>query len=440
MDPRAIRIYSSEDSPRLRYILSLIIGDFLGLSWELTTDRRRIKNRVVINYSNDEIPGSFRIIPHSLLFEKGVHNRDISVGKWHEIPVFFESAISADFPFDIFAASFYLVTRYEEYLDFAPDEHGRFRSSDSIAFRNDFLGLPVIDIWVGEMARLFVRKFRNIAIKRNEFNSLLTVDTDEPFAYTGKNFLESAGKTMNEILHHPGMFRRNSGYKEHKKKDPFDVFEYISESTQKFKSEVIFFFPVCNSSRFDRNPSWKNHLYRSLIASVSTRFKTGLHASYNWASHSGLNIEKRHLAELSGKDITANRFHYIRFTLPGSYRQLIENGITEDYSMGYSDEPGFRAGIARPYFFYDIEREQQTLLKVYPFQVMDETIFNKKRLSNDESIPLIQKFLNIVKSVGGTFISIWHNTTISDDQNGHLRRDVFEYVLKNQSVENALSD
>jgi hypothetical protein len=54
------------------------------------------------------------------------------------MPVFCQRQIG-DLPFDPLAATFYLVSRYEEYLPFIPDEHGRFPAKQSFAFSNGFL-------------------------------------------------------------------------------------------------------------------------------------------------------------------------------------------------------------------------------------------------------------------------------------------------------------
>lgn len=66
----SVRVFSSHDSPRLRYIAGIILGDILGLTWELISDKRRLGKHPVINYSNEKIAGSFRINPDPIIFEK----------------------------------------------------------------------------------------------------------------------------------------------------------------------------------------------------------------------------------------------------------------------------------------------------------------------------------------------------------------------------------
>src|SRR5512133_1901775 len=109
MNSGPVKIYSEEDSPRLRYIAAIILGDILGLSWEVITDKRRLGKHPVINYSGDKIAGSFKINPYSILFEKGISQREIPMSEWKGMPVFFQTSSDSYLPFDIFAASFFLV-------------------------------------------------------------------------------------------------------------------------------------------------------------------------------------------------------------------------------------------------------------------------------------------------------------------------------------------
>lgn len=426
-----VRIFTAEDSPRLRFIASLLLGEILGLPWMITSDRRKIRNRPVINYSNKKIDGTFHIVPEGLLSETCISPREIMVTQWKGLPVFFNSQPDSDFPFDIFAASFYLLSRYEEYGDDRIDEHGRYMASSSLAFRNGFLQVPVVDLWVMEFAKAFIRKFRNITIKRNEFRSLLTFDADQPFAFVGKNILESIGGIVGELRSNSLNIRRRYRTITHSEKDPYDVFDFLTRLAGEYKVETRFFFPVGAHSKRDKNPSWKNPDYRELIRDLSGKHAFGLHPSYEAAFNPSLfHSEKTHLCEIAGNNVICSRFHYLRFRLPESYRNIIKSGITEDYSMGYSDEPGFRSGIARPYFFYDLTEEKQTELRIYPFQIMDETLFQLKQLGNDAALQLINNIVSRVKSVGGMYISIWHNTSLLEDEAGIERRSVLGEMLK----------
>jgi len=434
MDMLSVKIYSHEDVPRLRYIAGILLGDILGLSWELVTDKRKFGKHPVINYSADKITGAYKIVPGSLLFEKGISSKEITISEWKSLPVFFQTAPDSDIPFDIFSASFYLLSRYEEYIENDTDEHGRYRASSSLAFKHGFLTKPVIDLWAKEFSKSLLKKFQTLTFRRNEFKSTVTIDTDQPFAYLGKGLLRSIGGLINDIRGKGGHASDRYRTVTKGEKDPFEVFDYISECIAKYKSDSMFFFPTGNHSKFDKNPSWKNEEYKALILNLSGKYKVGLHPSYYASGDKPLlSTEVMRLKTILGREITSARYHYIRLFTPDSYRSLCASGITEDYSMGYPEEPGFRAGIARPYFFYDVLEDKHTDLRVFPFQLMDATLYQYKKLSPEASKEIILKLISETRKAGGIFVSIWHNTSLQENDEWKSWREVFEFMLKSQS-------
>ncbi len=80
--------------------------------------------------------------------------------------------------------------------------------------------------------------------------------------------------------------------------------------------------------------------------------------------------------------------------------------------MGFPDEPGFRAGIARPFYFYDVPKDNPTRVRIVPFQVMDGTLFQYKNLDPASAHEVIARLIHETKQVGGLFVSLWHNTSL----------------------------
>lgn len=433
MELKPVKIFASQDSPRLRFIADLIMNEILGLSWEIITDKRRLGKFPVINYSDENVAGSFRISKVNLLFDKGISPQEIVVSDWNGMPVFFQSSEGSDIPFDIFAASFFLVSRYEEYLQFVPDEVGSFRSSDSLAFKHRFLGVPVVDLWVKELAKSLVKKFPALTFRRSEYNSLMTFDIDEAFAFLGKNLIGNIGGFIHDITSGSKNASHRLSCLTRREKDPYEVFEYMIESVNKAGTEAKFFFPVGDRSKHEKNPSWKNNDYRHLISRIANNFKIGLHPSLEASiSLPLINAELKRLNTISRQECRLSRFHFLKIIMPESYRNLIEAGINEDYSMGYSDEPGFRAGIARSFRFYDILEEKITDLRIFPFMVMEVTLSGNKKLKAKEAKEVICNMILQTKKAGGHFISIWHNTSLLNTTECSEWREIFEFTVNEQ--------
>ena len=433
MEVKPVKIFTTVNPPRLRYVADLILNEMLGLSWEIVTDRRKLGKFSVINYSEEKIPNSFRINPVPLLFETGVRSQEIVVDDLKGIPAFFSCSGDSDFPFDIFAATFYMVSRYEEYLKFKPDKYGRFSSSESLAFKHRFTGIPVVDLWARELAKSLVRKFQVLTFKRSEYKALVTFDIDEPFAYLGMNLIGNIGGFLHDFVSKSKNARNRMNCLTGGEKDPYDVFDYITDSISRNKTEARFFVPVGDPSDFDNNPSWKNKEYRNLINRIAGKFDIGIHPSFKAsADHTLIKTEVQRFKTILNKECLFSRFHYLRIAMPSSYRNLSEAGINEDYSMGFSDEPGFRAGIARPFRFYDVIGDRLTNLRIFPFQIMDAMLKENKNLKPVEAKESISSLIQQTKKAGGLFISIWHNTSLLDSAEDKEWREVFEFTLKEQ--------
>jgi hypothetical protein len=433
METGQVKIYSAEDSPRLRYIAGILLGDILGLHWEVITDKRKLGKHPFINYSDNVLPGSFKINPDRLLFEKGIIAKQIIISEWKGLPVFFQTKSDSDIPFDVFAASFFLVSRYEEYLEFKPDIYGRFPSSASLAAKNGFLGRPVIDLWARELAKVLLKRFPYLVFRRNEFKALLTFDIDQPFAYLGKNVFRSLCGLFYDKNTSPATVADRYRIIAKGERDPFDVFDYIIETIERNNTDTKFFIPVGDRSKFDKNPSWKNEEYRHLIHKIADKFQSGLHPSfYAGDNRSNIDNEATRLNTILGKKISFSRFHYLKLNMPASYNNILLASFSEDYSMGYPDEPGFRAGIARPYYFYNVSEDKRTDLKIVPFQVMDGTLYDYKKLDTISSKDIILRLINETKNIGGLFVSIWHNTSLIDNEERKGWREVFEFMIRNQ--------
>ena len=98
--------------------------------------------------------------------------------------------------------------------------------------------------------------------------------------------------------------------------------------------------------------------------------------------------------------------------------------------MGYPSQTGFRAGTCTPFHFYDLRKEAETPLVIYPFQVMDRTLKDYMKLRPAQAINKINEIIGEIRAVNGTFISIWHNDTFSDAGEWQGWLEVYENLLR----------
>ncbi len=425
-----IQIYTENVTPRLTYSLDLIFKTILNISYSITSDPDPLQP--LINYSDNRSVGGIFIQPEGLLFESDIRKQDIWVAHLDGLPLFFQQPPEAGFFIDIFSLAFYMVTRYEEYLPFTRDEHGRFAAESSLAYKHSFINKPIVDIWAMRFARTISILYPDIVYKKPAFKSLLTLDIDQPFAYRGKGIFRNLIGSIVDILKGRKASERLvciAG----RDKDPYDTYDYISETARKYKCKVKYFFTAGRMSKYDKNPSPSRPCYRRLIKKLSSENTIGLHPSYRSNNDKKLLLwEKSRLEKVAGFQIDEVRKHFLLLDFPQSYQDLIEIGIKADYTLGFIREAGFRAGIARPFKFYDLVNELATDLTLVPFQYTDGTFQQHKRLTPKDAKKAIRELIEETRAVGGLFVSVWHNTSLANSNDWKGWRDVFEYTLKEQ--------
>ena len=117
-------------------------------------------------------------------------------------------------------------------------------------------------------------------------------------------------------------------------------------------------------------------------------------------------------------------------TFPDTYRNLIAQGIEEDYTMVYPEKFGFRAGICSPYSWYDLLEEKKQKLTIVPTCVMDTTLNTYMKLSPQQANAEIKSLMAHVKKIKGTFVSLWHNESLSEWEHWKGWTEVYEELLK----------
>jgi hypothetical protein len=197
-----------------------------------------------------------------------------------------------------------------------------------------------------------------------------------------------------------------------KLKDPFDSFDEMDAIHEKHKLTPIYFFHVAaGNARYDKNILLSAPAMKELIKRHANKYTIGIHPSWQSGDDEKLlQSEIERLEKIVGKKITSSRYHYIRFNLPDGYRRLLKYGITDDYSMGYGDINGFRASVASPFYWYDLEKQETTSLLLHPFCYMEANSFFEQKLSPAEAFEEMLHYYRAVKSVNGTLSSLWHNT------------------------------
>ncbi|MEJ7627656.1 MAG: polysaccharide deacetylase family protein [Ferruginibacter sp.] len=423
-----ILVYTHTVSTRLQYVCEFIFKETLGIDFEITTSKEICKDftGLIINYSKEDLPGSFKVESTELLFEKDIRPQDIITFQAENYIAFFKLN-GSHFLFDIFAAVFYLLSRYEEYLPHEKDSYGRFAHQNSLAFKEGFLDQPLINMWLQDFSQILKAFFPPINYKQLTFKFLPTYDIDIAWSFKNKGVKRNVGGFLNN----PSFSRMKvlAGAE----KDPFDSYQYLHELHVQYKLKPLYFFLVAlETGRYDKNISPLHSEMKKLIKEHAAIYEVGLHPS--WKSNEDKKLLKEEikcLEKLSGeKRVTISRQHYIKFTLPYTFEHLINFDIQHDYSMGYGSINGFRASTTSSFYWYDIAKEQRTNLILHPFCFMDANSFYEQDYDAEEAFEELMHYYRACKKVNGQMITIFHNNFLGTDIKFKGWKEMYEKFLR----------
>lgn len=434
MISESILIYSSKTSSRSRYIFRVIFKSILGLEPHFTNEKYLFEHHKgpKISYGKRPIGKELFFYASNLLFEGGIKWQDLEFIKYEGLPAFYPSyRKDSALPFDVFAASFFLISRYEEYYPHIIDEHKRFCAHQSIAYKQQFLEEPIVNIWAKKLANLLKKKFPQVVFYEQQFKFIPTIDIDNAFAYREKGFVRVISGLLFDLFNlSSGRFKERLNVLLHRSKDPYDTYDYQIELIEKHDLHIIYFVLLGDYGPYDKNVPFQNKAFRSLIKFFDDYGDVGIHPSY--ASNKSDKLLKKEITRLQtilNREIRMSRQHYLKLTLPQTYQRLIENDITDDFTMGYAESPGFRAGICTPFFFYDLDLEVETSLKIHPFTIMDGTLKDYMKLRPEETYELYTRLIKKIKEVDGHFIVVWHNESFAENERWKGWRNVFEGII-----------
>lgn len=373
-----ILIHTPVVKPRIIYVFRHFFQYRLGQEVSFTSDVSAFVAHSGPKMSYGDVPlgNEFFIAANGLLAEQGVNSVDISVYQWEGMPAFFATSAKSQLPFDFFAASFYLMSRYEEYMPYVPDDLGRFKVEQSLAHNHNFLDLPLIDMWFERFVAAWTDFFELPPLTQQVSTTELVVEIPQLYAYKYKTLFRS----FFEGLYDFGRLRFAKTFDRlmvilRFRDDPLIG---LIEQMEAFRSTAVsfrFFALYAALGIHDKSLSVFSKKHQQELKSLSDYAPTAPLASFESTQKSQKLVQD--ITRFSGlihRPIKAIRQHKLVLRFPDTYRTYTSLGIKHDYSMQYPDVPGFRASTAHPFRFYDLGEEQQTPLTIHPICLSESHI------------------------------------------------------------------
>lgn len=427
-------IYTHKITPRIKYIFKLIFTGIYKIKINITDKIEEYEsyNEAKIIYSDKKHnTDDLFFLCSEILFQKGIHEPDIRVFNYKDIPVIFSTGSVSALPYDPFSAAFYFASRYEEYLPHIKDAHNRYKADQCLAYRNNFLHIPVVNHYAQHVLELVLQKYPELNYKKPKFKFTPTIDVDVAYAFKDRDIFRTiGGYGLSIIEQNLKKIKQRTNVLLGIEEDPYDTFDYLLRFFKERNLTPYFFFLYAEYAKYDKNISIYSENFKQLIKSLSDNAKIGIHPSYASNNDESL-LKKEHkkLSSVVNYEIKHSRQHFLKLTLPDTYRALIELDITDDFTMGYASRPGFRAGICTSYRFYDLDLEYETPLTIHPFTYMEGAFKDYLNLSINDTVKEIEKLTDAVKNVNGHLITLWHNESVSNQDRWTGWRKVFENTI-----------
>jgi len=410
MKSKRIFLNVSSEGPRLLYVVKEIFERRLNLDCVFSSNATRKHDDLVISYGGQD--GDLQIPACGLLNES---NQLLFDFQWTKDQLLSEITIlDGLLSIDVFGVVFWFLSRYEECQFSGPmDAYNRFPSSASKLTKLGILDFPVVDHLINSFSKILINK--GLEIEPLQSKVEFSFDIDNATAYKEKGVLRNLAGFGKDIF----SFRLNkifqracvlSGFS----KDPFDNFSEIKQISEYAHYKVNIFFWVGDYGKNDRGLNWQNLWFGNEIRDLAKFLEIGIHPSFNSFGHPGqITKEIERLETVTSAKVLKNRFHFLRFQLPDSYKVLEINKIEEDFSMGFSDVFGYRAGTGHSFFWYDLKSEKATNLKIHPFVMMDSLAYFKLKLNAEHFLNEVKKARDQAEKVGGKVHIIFHNEHFS---------------------------
>ena len=424
-------VYVQKITPRISYTFKHICKRILGLEVDFTS---KIESFIAhdgpkLSYGKQPLGKELYFQSVELLFEHGFNEVNIQVLPWGDTQCFFPVKHSSGaLPFDIFAATFYLLTRYEEYLPHVKDKFGRYTPTSSIGYVHGFLDEPVVDIWAHEFKKILKDKYVDITFQEKKFSVIPVVHVSQTFTYWQKGILRSIGGGGRDlwklkIAKFSDRIKVILGIK----KDPYDTFDFIIDLQKKYPKSCRFFFSLGDYTNYEKNINHSNPEHIKAIKHVSDYIDVGLKVSYDAISDiTTLKEEKMRIENIVNRQLQYSLCSFFKIKLPEAYRNFIELEIKEDFSMGYSKYSGFRAGTCTPFMFYDLDYEVQTPLVIYSFCCTSRSF---KNVENEFAVKQeIENYIEKIKKVNGLFIPVFTNGLLGDTKEQPYWKSIVNFI------------
>lgn len=341
---------------------------------------------------------------------------------------------------DIIADTFFLLSRYEEYIiGNNIENHNRFSIENSILYKKRLLEKPLVNEYSLFLKNLILKLNPNVEIVDDFFNKskfFISHDIDSISKYNDK-FLR---KLVISIIRERNIKKAiklvigNLKYIIKSKSDTYWSFYYLLNLEKKYGFKATYYFMGGGETSRDNNYSIKNRRLKNVFKDLKEfGNEIGIHGSYNsYNNEKLLKYEIDQLENESNIKVLGIRQHFLRFNIRETWKLQKKLNLKYDSTVGYAEHIGFRCGTCTPFKVFNLDEEKELNYWEIPLIVMDTTLNNKSYmgLNANEAIKRCEDLYDTIETYNGVFAFLWHNSSLDVDGGWDSWKTVYESIVK----------
>ncbi len=413
--------------PERKYILDVFFTEFLGVEYQL--EEAEIDTyKIFFNDKVIEFKDSFfnhftqsldylkeANIPKTISFAENQFTKE------ENIPVIYgdtEIDISKNHIYcgiDIFASSFFMLTRWEEHVISEKDKYNRIPDNSQLSVKYNFNERPVVNEYVEMLRNMF--SFLGLEIE-NEHQYKIKITHDIDFYARYDKFAKLIKAIGGDIFKRKSIKKAVKSFKNYisiqkgNEKDPYDTFDFLMELSESIGEMSHFYFIPALLGEEDAQYNITDVAVVNTIRKIKDRGHIiGIHGAYR--SYKDIALFRKELNRFPKEiKIHEGRQHFLRFENPLTWQMYEDTGISIDSTMGFMNHVGFRSGTCFEYSIYNILTRKKLKLKEQPLVVMEQALVKKYPDKNN----FLKKFIALkdtVQKYKGTFVLLWHNNNFN---------------------------
>lgn len=355
-------------------------------------------------------------IPSSLNY---FHAKDMEIPIIYGEDKYVENEESITIGLDIFASTFFMLTRWEESL-LGREEKGDCDENQLFAVKMNIYQRPIVHEYE-ELLRLLFSDC-GMTFRERKYNVVMSHDVDGFLTPSYRDVVKSVirqlryGPPKNKVL--------NLTWKEKLKykrtfPDAFCQFEMYTSLCRNYDIPEWFYFKVCDTGEEECTYKYDaietKEVVKRLKKENNPKIMLGFHPSQSTlGNEKQWDKEQDRINSLIGYAPEIGRNHHLlsNYKMLRMWEKMAKNVLEGDLEISncvFHNKIGYRSGMAIPYHLFDIYERRPMKLREHPCQVMDTVIrYHRKDKTEKEIWEEIKPVVESTKKYECELVLTWH--------------------------------